>query len=102
MRKLKQWSPRRGSATDCGMTAQMEQVEERNVSAGVLHVAAIFASHMVLQRNKPNAVFGALDADCAGMEVVAEIHDFRRVAGRAGPRVRFAGRGQGRLFRRGA
>ena len=53
----------------------MEQVEERNVS-GVLHVAAIFASHMVLQRNKPIAVFGALAADCAGMEVVAEIHDF--------------------------
>ena len=64
-----------GIAPGSEMTAQMEQVEERNVS-GVLHVAAIFASHMVLQRNKPIAVFGALAADCAGMEVVAEIHDF--------------------------
>ncbi len=41
-----------GIAPGSEMTAQMEQVEERNVS-GVLHVAAIFASHMVLQRNKP-------------------------------------------------
>ena len=64
-----------GIAPGSEMTAQMEQVEERNVS-GVLHVAAIFGSHMVLQRNKPIAVFGALAADCAGMEVVAEIHDF--------------------------
>ena len=64
-----------GIAPGSEMTAQMEQVEERNVS-GVLHIAAIFASHMVLQRNKPIAVFGALAADCAGMEVVAEIHDF--------------------------
>ena len=64
-----------GIAPGSEMTAQMEQVEERNVS-GVLHIASIFASHMVLQRNKPIAVFGALAADCAGMEVVAEIHDF--------------------------
>lgn len=34
-----------GIAPGSEMTAQMEQVEERNVS-GVLHVAAIFASHM--------------------------------------------------------
>ncbi len=71
MRKLKQWSLRRGLRLVPKMTAQMEQVEERNVS-GVLHVASIFGSHMVLQRNKPIAVFGALAADCAGMEVVAE------------------------------
>ena len=45
-----------GIAPGSEMTAQMEQVEERNVS-GVLHVAAIFGSHMVLQRNKPIAVF---------------------------------------------
>ena len=64
-----------GIAPGSEMTAQMEQVEERNVS-GVLHIASIFASHMVLQRNKPIAVFGALAADCAGTEVVAEIHDF--------------------------
>ena len=50
-----------GIAPGSEMTAQMEQVEERNVS-GVLHVAAIFGSHMVLQRNKPIAVFGALAA----------------------------------------
>ena len=37
-----------GIAPGSEMTAQMEQVEERNVS-GVLHVAAIFGSHMVLQ-----------------------------------------------------
>ena len=64
-----------GPAPGSELTAEADEVEERS-SAGVLHVAAIFASHMVLQRNKPNAVFGALDADCAGMEVVAEIHDF--------------------------
>ena len=64
-----------GPAPGSELTAEADEVEERS-SAGVLHVAAIFASHMVLQRNKPNAVFGALDADCAGMEVVAQIRDF--------------------------
>lgn len=85
-----------GIAPGSEMTAQMEQVEERNVS-GVLHVAAIFGSHMVLQRNKPIAVFGALAADCAGMEVVAEIHDFDGSLDRAGTCLFFAERGQ-RLF----
>ena len=51
-----------GPAPGSELTAEADEVEERS-SAGVLHVAAIFASHMVLQRNKPNAVFGALDAD---------------------------------------
>ena len=44
-----------GIAPGSEMTAQMEQVEERNVS-GVLHIASIFASHMVLQRNKQSTM----------------------------------------------
>lgn len=64
-----------GPAPGSEMTAEIGQVEDR-CTAGVLHVAPIFASHMVLQRNKPIAVFGGLDADCAGLEVSAEIHDF--------------------------
>lgn len=64
-----------GPAPGSEMTAEIGDIEERS-SAGVLHAAAIFASHMVLQRNKPIAVFGGLDADCAGLEVSAEIHDF--------------------------
>ena len=64
-----------GPAPGSEMTAAIGDIEDRS-TAGVLHVAAIFASHMVLQRNKPIAVFGALDADCAGLEVSAEIRDF--------------------------
>lgn len=64
-----------GPAPGSEMTTSAEPTEDRSTS-GVLHVAAIFASHMVLQRNKPIAVFGALDADCAGLEVSAEIRDF--------------------------
>lgn len=41
-----------GPAPGSELTAEADEVEERS-SAGVLHVAAIFASHMVLQRNKP-------------------------------------------------
>ena len=63
-----------GPAPGSEMTAAIGDIEDRS-TAGVLHVAAIFASHMVLQRNKPIAVFGALDADCAGLEVSAEIRD---------------------------
>ena len=68
-----------GPAPGSEMTTSAEPTEDRSTS-GVLHVAAIFASHMVLQRNKPIAVFGALDADCAGLEVSAEIRDFDGVA----------------------
>ena len=64
-----------GPAPGSEMTAAIGDIDDRS-TAGVLHVAAIFASHMVLQRNKPIAVFGALDADCAGLEVSAEIRDF--------------------------
>ena len=64
-----------GPAPGSEMTTSVESTDDRS-TAGVLHVAAIFASHMVLQRNKPIAVFGALDADCAGLEVSAEIRDF--------------------------
>ena len=64
-----------GSALGSEMTTSVEPIDDRS-TAGVLHVAAIFASHMVLQRNKPIAVFGALNADCAGLEVSAEIRDF--------------------------
>ena len=64
-----------GPALGSEMTTSVEPIDDRS-TAGVLHVAAIFASHMVLQRNKPIAVFGALNADCAGLEVSAEIRDF--------------------------
>ena len=64
-----------GPALGSEMTTSVEPIDDRS-TAGVLHVAAIFASHMVLQRNKPIAVFGALNADCAGLEVSAEICDF--------------------------
>ena len=64
-----------GPAPGSEMTTSVESTDDRS-TAGVLHVASIFASHMVLQRNKPIAVFGALDADCAGLEVSAEIRDF--------------------------
>ena len=51
-----------GPAPGSEMTTSVESTDDRS-TAGVLHVASIFASHMVLQRNKPIAVFGALDAD---------------------------------------
>ena len=64
-----------GTGLGSEMTASSEPFGNRG-SSGVLRVAPVFASHMVLQRNKPIAVFGALDADCAGLEVTAEIRDF--------------------------
>ena len=48
-----------GPAPGSEMTAAIGDIEDRS-TAGVLHVAASFASHMVLQRNTPIAVFGAL------------------------------------------
>lgn len=60
-----------GPALGSEMTTSVEPIDDRS-TAGVLHVAAIFASHMVLQRNKPIAVFGVLNADCAGLEVSAK------------------------------
>jgi sialate O-acetylesterase len=63
-----------GPAPGSEMTTTISGAENRTTS-GVLNVASVFASHMVLQRNKPIAVFGALTADCAGMEVSAEIRD---------------------------
>jgi len=54
------------------MMTSAEPAENRTAS-GVLYVAPIFASHMVLQRNKPIVVFGALNADCAGLEVTAAV-----------------------------
>lgn len=59
-----------GPAPGSDMMTSAEPAENRTAS-GVLYVAPIFASHMVLQRNKPIVVFGALNADCAGLEVTA-------------------------------
>lgn len=42
-----------GPAPGSEMTTSVESTDDRS-TAGVLHVAAIFASHMVLQRNKPS------------------------------------------------
>lgn len=61
-----------GPAPGSDMMTSAEPAENRTAS-GVLYVAPIFASHMVLQRNKPIVVFGALNADCAGLEVTAAI-----------------------------
>ena len=61
-----------GPAPGSDMMTSAEPAENRTAS-GVLYVAPIFASHMVLQRNKPIVVFGALNADWAGLEVSAAI-----------------------------
>ena len=79
-----------GPAPGSDMMTSAEPAENRTAS-GVLYVAPIFASHMVLQRNKPIVVFGALNADCAGLEVTAAICTPDGSPRGSGARLRFDG-----------